>query len=206
MKKNKSKNNKKVNNPKIGALIIATLVIAVAFIGLYFLINGAPNSNKANNGNKKVAVVYFSATGTTKKVAKVISKETGGALFEIEPKVKYTEADLDRNDLKSRAVLEYYDPKSRPEIANNIDIDEYDVIYLGYPIWCGEVPRIILTFMDKHNLDGKTIIPFATSESSGITQSASTLKDYNKKVKWIKGQILNGSENDIKNWVKSISY
>lgn len=191
--------------------IVCLLLLIVCLVGC-----GKQDENKGastSNDNKteikensKIAVVYFSASGTTARVAETIADETGGSLIEIVPKEKYTDADLNWNDKNSRTTKECNDKNSRPEIANNIDIDNYDVIYLGYPIWWGDAPHIILTFMDTYNLDGKTVIPFCTSGGTSIGGSMNTLKDYNKNVKWINGETLNGSEDSIRSWVKELNY
>lgn len=220
-------------NKKILSLIIA--IIIIVFVGFGFWImssksnnessskntssnaqkNNTINSNENNDENstkenttngKKIAVIYFSASGTTKGVAETISKETGADLIEIVPKEKYTSADLNWNDSKSRTSVECNDSKSRPEIANTINVENYNVIYLGYPIWWGDVPHIILTFMDTYQLDGKTVIPFCTSGGTGISGSMSTLKGYNKNVNWIDGKKLSSSESEIKNWISSLNY
>ncbi len=166
-----------------------------------------PNDNEPNN-DKKIAVIYFSATGTTKKVAGYIKNATNGDLIEIVPKEKYTDNDLNYGNNNSRANKEQNDSNARPEISNNINTDYYDVIYLGYPIWWGDVPKIILTFLDNHNLNGKIVIPFCTSGSTGISGSLSTLKNYNKNVNWIDGKRFSASANqeEITNWVKSLNY
>ena len=212
-------------NKKIIALIIAIIVVVLGGIGVLMMnskssnessntkennvVNNDSKNSKSTDNNKStgsIAVVYFSATGTTKEVAEVISSETGGELIEIVPKKKYTSADLDWNDSKSRTSIECNDSKSRPEIANTINLDNYDVIYLGYPIWWGDVPHIILTFMDTYKLDGKTVIPFCTSGGTGISGSMSTLKGYNKNVNWIDGKRLSSSESEIKSWINSLNY
>ena len=219
-------------NKKIIALIVAIIVIAIAGFGILMMNSKSNNESSSNNTSsntqenntinsnnndenntnenttnvKNIAVIYFSASGTTKGVAETISKETGADLIEIVPKEKYTSADLNWNDSKSRTSIECNDSKSRPEIANTINVDNYDVIYLGYPIWWGDVPHIILTFMDTYKLDGKTVIPFCTSGGTGISGSMSTLKGYNKNVNWIDGKRLGSSESEIKNWLSSLNY
>lgn len=217
-------------NKKVIALIVAIIVIALVGVGIWLMNSKSNNESSSNNASsntkennttnnnnenntdsktsngKKTAVIYFSASGTTKGVAEVISKETGADLIEIVPKEKYTDADLNWNDSKSRTSIECNDSKSRPEIANKMDIDDYDVIYLGYPIWWGDVPHIILTFMDTYKLDGKTVIPFCTSGGTDIGGSMNTLKKYNMNVNWINGKRLNNNENDIKNWLNSLKY
>lgn len=208
-------------NKKIVALIVVIIVIALVGFGIWMMISKADNessnkkenntinkkeNNKKTTDDKKIAVIYFSASGITKSVAEIIGNETGADLIEIVPKEKYTSADLDWNDSKSRTSIECNDPTSRPEIANNIDVDSYDVIYLGYPIWWGDVPHIILTFMDTYKLDNKIVIPFCTSGGTGIDESMNTLKKYNEKVKWINGKRLNSSEEEIKSWINSLNY
>ena len=170
--------------------------------------NNSDQNNEDNNSNKKIAIIYFSATGNTKKVAEYIKDATDGDLIEIVPKEKYTDSDLNYGNDNSRANREQNDSNARPEIENNINTDSYDVIYLGYPIWWGDVPKIILTFLDSHNLNGKTIIPFCTSGSTPITTSLNTLKNYNKNVVWIDGSRFSSStsQNEISSWVKSLSY
>ena len=218
-------------NKKIVALIVAVIIIVIVGLGIWITSNKGSskidnsslntsnnnvedntdneeddNSNGNVDNNKRVAVIYFSATGTTGDVAKVISSETGAELIEIVPKKKYTSTDLNWNDTNSRTSVECNDPKSRPEIANTINVDNYDVIFLGYPIWWGDVPHIILTFMDTYKLDGKTVIPFCTSGGTGISESMNTLKNYNKKVKWLDGKRLSVLDGEIKNWVNSLDY
>ena len=108
-------------------------------------------TNQVENVEKnKTAIIYFSATGNTKKIANYIKEETSGDLIEIEPKEKYTSEDLDYND-DCRANKEQNDDKARPEIANNIDVDKYDTIYLGYPIWWGDVPKIWRKYYPRRN-------------------------------------------------------
>ena len=190
--------------------ILISITIIILGIVLFYVLNIKPNkktkeTNQVENAEKnKTAIIYFSATGNTKKIANYIKEETNGDLIEIEPKEKYTSEDLDYND-DCRANKEQNDDKARPEIANNIDVDKYDTIYLGYPIWWGDVPKIILTFLDNHNLDGKTIIPFCTSGGSDISKSEETLKNYKPNIKWESGQRFGESttQEEIKNWIKN---
>ena len=162
-------------------------------------------TKKEETSDKKVAVVYFSATGTTKTVAEYIKDETNGDIFEIVPKEKYSSEDLNWNDNNSRSTKEQNDKNARPEIANNIDVSSYDVIFIGYPIWWGDTPRIIQTFMENNGLSGKTMIPFCTSGGTGISTSENTLKSY-KGINWISGKRLGTSKNEVINWVKSLNY
>lgn len=162
---------------------------------------------KDETSNKKVAVVYFSATGTTKRIAEFVTNATNADIFEIIPKQKYTSDDLNYGDNDTRATKEQNDKNSRPEIANNIDISNFDMIFIGYPIWWGNTPRIIQTFMENHELDGKTMIPFCTSGSSDISQSENTLKTY-KGINWISGKRFSSStaQSEVTNWVNSLNY
>ena len=155
-----------------------------------------------------MAVVYFSATGTTKKIAEFVKETTNADLFEIIPKQKYTSEDLNYGDSSTRATKEQNNENARPEIENNIDVSNYDVIFLGYPIWWGNVPKIILSFIDNTKLDGKTIIPFCTSGSSEISASEKTLKSYNANINWISGKRFssNALKDEVSNWVNNLKY
>ena len=162
--------------------------------------------DRETSGHQKIAIIYFSATGTTKRVAGYIKDEIGGDLIEIQPKDKYTDEDLNYNNDNSRATKEQNDSSIRPEIENNIDTDSYDVIFLGYPIWWGDAPRIILTFLDESNLSGKTVIPFCTSGSSGIATSVNYFKNNYKDINWLDGKRLGSSQSEVKDWVNSLDY
>ena len=160
------------------------LLILLLFVTVFTIT--ACNNKETKNNNKKneeiktssnSAVVYFSATGTTKTIAEKIANESNSDIIEIIPKEKYSSSDLNYNS-DCRANREQNDSKARPEIKNKIDISKYDTIYLGYPIWWGTNPKIILTFLDTYDLTGKTIIPFCTSGSSGIEKSVEELREY----------------------------
>ncbi len=192
-------------NKKIIVLIVAIVIIIMVSIGSWVI-----NSNKKteNTNDKRIGIIYFSATGTTKKVAEYIKNATDGDLIEIIPKDEYTDSDLNYGNDNSRANKEQNDVSARPKIKNNINTDNYDVIYLGYPIWWGDVPKIVLTFLDNYNLNGKTIIPFCTSASTGINGSLRTLKNYNKNITWIDGKRFssNASQKEVTNWINNINY
>lgn len=124
----------------------------------------------------KSLVVYFSATGTTKSFAETIAQTTGADLFEIVPSEPYTSADLNYNS-DCRANREQQDDTARPEFEPiSVNINDYDTIFIGYPIWWGTMPRIINTFLDTYDLSSKTIMPFCTSGGSGISSSVSEIK------------------------------
>lgn len=156
--------------------------------------------------DKKIAVVYFSASGNTKKIAEYINENVKGTLFEIVPVDEYSKDDLDYDSTNSRSYKESTDVNSRPKIKNSIKLDDYDVVYLGYPIWYNNVPRIILTFIDNTNLNGKVVIPFCTSGSSDITTSLNTLKTYKSEIKWTGGKRLTDNKSEVSSWISSLKY
>lgn len=153
-----------------------------------------------------VLVVYFSATGTTKGVAETIATVTDADLYEITPTEIYTSDDLNYNDNSSRTTLEQNDKSVRPSIDGTIsNWDSYSVVYLGYPIWWGEEPRILDTFVDSYNFDGKTVIPFCTSGGSGVGSSDDNLAANAGTGTWISGtRLLSGaSKSDIESWISN---
>ena len=126
----------------------------------------------------KKLVAYFSATGNTKGVSLKLGQMMKADTYEIKPKKKYTEADLNWTNKKSRSSIEMGDPKSRVELSDkSANISNYDTIYLGFPIWWGVAPHIINTFLESYDFKGKTIVIFATSGGSGIGKCAENLKD-----------------------------
>lgn len=146
----------------------------------------------------KVLVTYFSASGVTAKTANKLAKEVDGDVFEIEPKEKYTSADLNWMDKKSRSSVEMNDPASRSEIAKQVEnMDMYDTVLVGFPIWWYVEPKIIDTFLDSYDFSGKTVIPFATSGGSGIENVEKNLQKEYPNINWGKGKLLNGS---VKAW------
>lgn len=155
--------------------------------------NNKYDSNIKENSNS--VVIYFSATGNTKSIALKIASESNSDIIEIIPKEKYKIEDLNYNS-DCRANREQNDPKARPEIENIIDITKYDTIYLGYPIWWGTNPKIILTLLDTYNFTGKTIIPFSTSGSTEISVSVSDLRNYNSKLTIKDGKRFSPSDSD----------
>ena len=152
----------------------------------------------------KPLVVYFSATGTTAQAARTIADVTGGTLCEIVPQQAYTSDDLDWNDRQSRSSLEMNDPQARPALKDTkLDVTTYDVIFIGYPIWWDQAPRIINTFIESHDLKGKTLVPFVTSGGSGISNSVKELRKAYPNLEWQEGKLLNGvSRNAIQNWAE----
>ena len=153
----------------------------------------------------KVLVAVFSASGVTKLVGREIARISGGDFFEIVPAEKYTSADLNYMNSRSRSSVEMNDTSARPEIANKVsDMDSYDTVIIGFPIWWGVAPRIIETFLESYDFSGKTIIPFCTSGGSGVGRSDTELhKNVSGNVKWGKGvQINRPNESTIKSWLE----
>ena len=142
----------------------------------------------------KKLVAYFSASGVTAGVAKELAKEVSADLFEIRPAQPYTNADLDWTNKKSRSSVEMNDPDSRPAIAEkNAQMDQYEVVYVGFPVWWYRAPTIINTFLESYDLTGKKIIPFATSGGSSIDNSEKELKKAYPSLTFGKGALLNSS-------------
>lgn len=160
---------------------------------------------KMQTGNKPL-VVYFSATGTTAKAARMIADVTGGALCEIVPQQAYTSDDLDWNNRQSRSSVEMNNPQARPALKEiKADVAAYDVIFIGYPIWWNQAPRTINAFIESHDLKGKTLVPFATSGGSGISNSVKELREAYPELKWQDGKLLNGSSRSaIRSWASEV--
>ena len=153
---------------------------------------------------RKTLVVYFSATGTTKRVAETVASIMNADLYEIVPAQPYSEADLNYEDESSRSYTEQHDSAARPEIGGEpLSLDEYGRIYLGYPIWFDQAPRIINTFLESYDVSQKTIIPFCTSNSSEIDNSVAALSDAVTCKKWLKGYRFgaDATEEDIRQLV-----
>lgn len=156
--------------------------------------------------NIKTAVVYFSATGTTEEVAQLVAKMTDADIFEIIPETSYTREDLNYNNDNCRANREMNDNSVRPAISEDMSaVSNYDVVYLGYPIWWGTVPRIIQTFLESCDLSKATVYTFCTSGSSSIEQSISDLQELYPDINIVSGKRFNGTtESDVKYWLDSL--
>ena len=195
------------------------LVMVVAFTACKAKTNNVPKSTTAApiestsdesaetpEKESKTLVIYFSQTGTTKGVAEIIAKTTGGDLYEITAAEPYVEADLNYNNDNCRATKEQNDKSVRPEIANDtVNLDDYSTIYIGYPIWWGQAPRIMDTFVESHSFDGKKVIPFCTSGSSDIADSDNYLAELAKSGDWLEGERFgaSASESEIEEWINS---
>ena len=154
--------------------------------------------------DKKILVAYYSATGTTKEVAEKIAKAAKADIYEITALKPYSNTDLNWHDSKSRTTIEQNDSSIRPEIASkDADVSKYDLIFIGYPIWWGDEPRILDTFVEKYNFEGKTLVPFCTSGGSGIGRSGKNLEKNAKSGKWLDGRRLSTgtSEKELSSWI-----
>jgi len=157
---------------------------------------------------KKNLVAFFSASGVTAGVAKTLAEVIGADLYEIKPEIPYTRADLNWNDKKSRSTVEMADPSSRPAIAGkDAGIEDYDVIFVGFPIWWYVAPTIINTFLESYDFSGKTIVPFATSGGSRMGKTVEKLKSSISGTAMIKeGKLLSSrpSKDALKKWVTEL--
>ena len=157
--------------------------------------------------HSEVLVAYFSATGTTKGVAEKIAAITGGDLYEILAAEPYTSDDLNYNDRSSRSTKEQNDPGARPEIGSGkISLEGYTTVYLGFPIWWGEEPRILDTFVESCSFEGITVIPFCTSASSGIGRSGPNMEALAGSGTWLEGKRFGGnvSEEELRSWIEGL--
>ena len=178
------------------------ILIVIAII-LTSLISFNVKAEEGNMTDKKVLVAYFSATGTTAGVADKLAKVTGGELFEIKPAQPYSEADLDWRNNQSRSSVEMADMNSRPKIASKVEnMSQYNVVFIGFPIWWYREPSIIDTFMESYDFAGKTVIPFATSGSSGMGKSGENMQKLAPNAKVFEGKRFpaNVSEEVLKTW------
>lgn len=152
-------------------------------------------------------VAFFSASGVTAALAQRLSRAAGADLFEIKPAVPYTSADLDWTNVSSRSSVEMKNPASRPEIAEKLpSMADYDVVFLGFPIWWYVAPTIINTFLESYDFSGKTIALFATSGGSPMGRTLEILRPLcNASVKWLPAKMLNGAtDSDLNAWLKSL--
>jgi len=198
-----------------------TLLLGLAFIGMMVscgedtslissssqvIPSGSSISQPSKEGDKTL-VAYFSATGNTGRIAGEIQNYVSSDSFSITPSVPYTADDLNYSNSDCRANQENNDPSSRPEINNRLDNPtSYQNIYLGYPIWWGKAPKIIYTFLETYDFEGKTIIPFCTSASSPISGSEADLHALEPSATWIDGRRFSSGESvsSIHSWVDSL--
>ena len=178
------------------ATIICTALMA-------FCLSACAQQTKQEKKQMKVLVAYFSVSGVTKGAAEQLAAVAGADLHEIKPAQPYTGADLDWRDKQSRSSVEMQDKKSRPAITDKLaNMQDYDVVYVGFPIWWYTAPTIINTFMESYDFKGKTVIPFATSGGSSIKKACKDLKAAYPDVNWKEGKLLNRvSEKELKVWL-----
>ena len=159
---------------------------------------GAPSS---------VLIAYFSATGNTENIAEHLASILDADLYEIVPQVPYTSEDLNYSNSDCRANQEQNDPAARPAISGSVEnLEDYEVVFLGYPIWWGDAPKIISSFLESYDFDGKTIVPFCTSGSSSIGSSADALEPLTQGATWLEGQRFSGSasQETVSQWVDDL--
>nr|WP_217935692.1 flavodoxin [Enterocloster clostridioformis] len=155
----------------------------------------------------KTLVAYFSASGVTAKLAKSLAQVTGADLHEIQPAEPYSSADLDWTNKKSRSSVEMNDPSYRPAIGNQVaDMEQYDTVFVGFPIWWYVAPTIINTFLESYDFSGKTVIPFATSGGSGMGDTDRVLKGCcSRNTRWKQGRRFGSVKAaDLKSWVDGL--
>lgn len=181
----------------MGALIAAGLVADTK--------KQAAATTVQNNSTSKIAVVYFSITGNTERMAKKAASAFGADIFKIEPVHKYTSSDLNWRNKKSLTTIENNDDNARPEIANKIDLSSYDTVILCYPIWYTKAPKIIYTFVESQNWNGKKLVTLCTSGSSGLGNTGITLSKLAPGVVYKGGKDFSrGTAEEIKKYVEGI--
>lgn len=183
--------------------VLYILAIIIVIVGIFWALRPrVATSNDATNDNK-ILVAYFSATGNTKSVASTLATAIGADLFEIVPEQPYTSEDLNWHNDKSRSSVEMGDRSSRPAIASKIaDISQYNIVFVGSPIWWGREPSIMDTFIESYDFAGKTVIPFATSGSSDIGDYGANLQALAPNAKVLAGKRFptNVSATELKTW------
>lgn len=165
------------------------------------------NSSTTPSGRTRVLVAYFSATNTTRPLAEYVADSLDADLYEIVPQIPYTSADLNYGNSSSRTSIEMNDPDARPAISGSVEnMEQYDIIFIGYPIWWGQAPRVVSTFLEDYDFNGKTIIPFCTSNSSGMGSSARNLHSLTDGANWLDGQRFAGgtSRSTMVEWVNGL--
>lgn len=187
------------------SLLILSGILVILLAGFAVLNNFSVKAEETPMTEKKVLVAYFSATGTTEKLASKLAKVTNADLFKITPEQPYTADDLNWMDKQSRSSVEMNDKNCRPAISSKIeDISKYDIIFVGFPVWWYREPSIIDTFMESYDFTGKTVIPFATSGGSPIGNSGKNMQQLAPKAKVYAGKCFSVtiSEDELLNWAK----
>lgn len=195
---------------KMRKISILLLALALA-LGLSACGGSGDQSSSAGTGSEQAAtsdiiVIYFSATGNTEKVAGNIADLTGADIYKIKAAEPYTDEDIDYGD-NTRSSKEQNDPDARPEIGGeDVDLSAYSTVFIGYPIWYGQAPRIMDTFAEGHDFDGKTVIPFCTSENDDIGTTADRLVELAGSGDWKDGKRFaqDASEEDVQSWIEEL--
>ena len=167
----------------------------------------AESETPAAEDSGSVLIAYFSATGNTEHIAEHLAGILDADLYEIVPEAPYTSEDLNYSNSDCRANQEQNDPTARPAISGGVEnMEDYEVIFLGYPIWWGDAPKILSTFLETYDFDGKTIVPFCTSGSSSIGGSVSDLEALTSGAAWLDGQRFSGSASreTVSQWVDAL--
>jgi flavodoxin len=193
-------------------LFITVLIILSTFTACAQknkMANNAEVENQVQGKNmKNILIAYFSCTGNTRSLAEQIAQVSKAELYEIKPKIPYSSEDLNWRNSSSRSNNEKNDPSARPVISDNVgNMEQYDIIFIGYPIWFGQAPNIIYTFLECYNFSGKTIVPFCTSGNSPIGSSASNLhKICSNSTTWLSGSRFAGntSRSEIVKWINGL--
>ncbi len=187
---------------------IFLIILGLIIIASVYVFNGKSMAKEDTNMDKKVLVAYFSATGTTKQVAQNLAAAINADIYEIKPKVPYTNADLDWTNKNSRSTVEMDDHNSRPEIVDDgFSTDSYDTIFLGFPIWWYIAPTVVNTFLEAHDFTNKKIILFATSGGSGFGTTVENLKKSVSASTQIKeGKLFNNhpTKEELKKWTEGV--
>ncbi len=166
------------------------------------------DAEEAGEENSKVLVAYFSATGTTKTLAEYAADAMGADLYEIVPEEPYTDDDLNYSDRNTRATVEQNDKSVRPAISGSVEnMEQYAIVFLAFPIWWGEEPRIMDTFVEAYDFSGKTVVPFCTSGGSGIGSSGENMQSLSTgDATWLDGERLSSSSSreDMVDWINGL--
>ena len=169
--------------------------------------DSTPSAPDPEPVDSKILVAYFSATNNTEGVAQKLADGLGADLYEITPEQPYTDEDLDYGNSESRSSVEMNDPSARPAISGSIEnMEQYDVVFIGYPIWWGEAPRIMSTFIESYDFSGKTLTAFCTSASSGFGNSDSALRSAANGAAWLEGHRFSAgaSADDVMEWANGL--
>lgn len=190
---------------RIIRLALAVAMLATAGFGA--MAHAADHPQGSTSGGTLVA--YFSCTGNTQGIAELIAEQTGADLYQITPETPYTTEDLEYGNASSRTSIEQNDPSARPAIDGlAMDMAQYDTVFLGYPIWWGQAPKIISTFLENYDFSGKTIVPFCTSGSSGVGSSDTNLYGLcTDSAVWLPGEWFsaNASQDQVSEWIGGLA-